>query len=38
MRFNQTLNDTLRGFVMAGPAFSVKVGTGATLDGVYGHE
>ena len=36
MRFNQSLNDTLRGFVMAGPAFSVKVGTGATLDGVTG--
>src|SRR5688572_17565609 len=36
MRFNQPLNDTLRGFVMAGPAFSVKVGTGATLDGVTG--
>ena len=36
MRFNRSLNDTLRGFVMAGPAFSVKVGTGGTLDGVKG--
>ena len=36
MRFNQRLNDTLRGFVMAGPAFSIKVGTGGTLDGVSG--
>jgi hypothetical protein len=36
LRFNRRLNDTLRGFVMAGPAFSVKVGTGGTLDGVSG--
>lgn len=36
LRFNQRLNDTLRGFVMAGPAFSVKVGTGGTLDGASG--
>ena len=36
VRFNRSLNDTLSGFVMAGPAFSVKVGTGGTLDGVTG--
>ena len=36
LRFNRTLNDTLRGFVMAGPSFAVKVGTGGTLDGVSG--
>ena len=36
MRFNRSLNDTLRGFVMAGPSFGVKVGTGGTLDGVSG--
>ena len=36
VRFDRSLNDTLRGFAMAGPAFSVKVGTGATLDGVQG--
>jgi len=36
LRFNRRLNDTLRGFVMAGPAFSVKVGTGGTLDGISG--
>jgi hypothetical protein len=36
VRFDRTLNDTLRGFVMAGPSFGVKVGTGGTLDGVQG--
>ncbi len=36
VRFDRTLNDTLRGFVMAGPSFAVKVGTGGTLDGVQG--
>ncbi len=36
LRFNRTLNDTVRGFVMAGPSFAVKVGTGGTLDGVQG--
>ena len=36
MRFNRSLNDTLRGFVMAGPSFGAKVGTGGTLDGVSG--
>jgi hypothetical protein len=35
-RFDRSFNDTLRGFAMAGPAFSVKVGTGGTLDGVQG--
>jgi hypothetical protein len=36
VRFNRALNDTLGGFVMAGPAFGVKVGTGGTLSGVQG--
>jgi hypothetical protein len=36
MRFNRTLNDTVGGYVMAGPAFGVKVGTGGTLSGVQG--
>ena len=36
MRFNRPLNDELRGFVMAGPAFGVKVGTGGTLNGAQG--
>jgi hypothetical protein len=36
VRFNRTLNDTLGGFAMAGPAFGVKVGTGGTLSGVQG--
>jgi hypothetical protein len=36
VRFNRTLNDTVRGFVMGGPAFAAKVGTGGTLDGVRG--
>jgi hypothetical protein len=36
VRFNRSLNDTLAGFVMAGPAFGVKVGTGGTLSGVQG--
>jgi outer membrane protein with beta-barrel domain len=37
VRFTRSLNDTLRGFLMAGPAFSVKVGTSATLDGTAGN-
>ena len=36
MRFNRSLNDMLRGFVMAGPSFGVKVGTGGTLNGAQG--
>ena len=36
LRVNRSLNDTLDGFVMAGPAFGVKVGTGGTLSGVQG--
>jgi hypothetical protein len=36
LRFNRALNDTLGGFVMAGPAFGVKVGTDGTLSGVQG--
>ena len=36
MRFNRSLNDMLRGFVMAGPSFGVKVGTGGKLNGAQG--
>jgi hypothetical protein len=36
MRFDRTLNDTLRGSVMAGPSFGVKVGTGGTIEGAQG--
>jgi outer membrane protein with beta-barrel domain len=36
MRFNSSINDMLRGYVMAGPAFGVKVGTGGTLNGSQG--
>ena len=36
MRFNRSLNDTVRGFAMAGPSFGVKVGTGGTLNGSQG--
>jgi hypothetical protein len=36
VRFNRTLNDTVRGYVMGGPAFAAKVGTGGTLNGVQG--
>lgn len=36
MRFNRSLNDMLRGFVMAGPSFGVKVGTGGELSGSQG--
>ena len=36
MRFNRSLNDMLRGFVMAGPSFGVKVGTGGELSGTQG--
>ena len=36
LRFNRSLNDTLRGYVMAGPSFGVKVGTGGTLNGSQG--
>ena len=36
MRFDRSINDTVRGFAMVGPAFGVKVGTGGTLNGSSG--
>jgi hypothetical protein len=36
IKYSAPLNDTLRGFLMAGPAFAVKMGTSATLDGPSG--
>jgi hypothetical protein len=36
VRFNRSLDDTVSGYVMGGPSFSAKVGTGGTLSGEQG--
>ena len=33
VRYNRTLNDTLRGYLMGGPALSVQIGTSASFEG-----
>jgi hypothetical protein len=33
VRFNRMLNDVLRGYVMGGPALSIKMGTSASFEG-----
>ena len=35
-RYTRSLNDTLRGYLMGGPAFSVQIGTSASFEGGQG--